>query len=113
MALLAKGVAVIVARAYPVDRMLRSAAAVDAEAQAFQEKAVDQRRRGMRQIAGHLADVGLLRSDLTPDLAADRIAALIDPEVYWLTVVLRGWSLEQYERWLAELSAASLLEQQR
>jgi hypothetical protein len=34
---------------------------------------------------------------------------MIDPEVYRLTVGVRGWSAEQHENWLTEVLIASLL----
>jgi hypothetical protein len=34
---------------------------------------------------------------------------LIDPELYRLTVGVRGWAPEQHEAWLAEILIASLL----
>jgi hypothetical protein len=46
---------------------------------------------------------------VSPQQAADRLAVLIDPEIYRLTVGVRGWTPKQHEDWLAELLIASLL----
>jgi AcrR family transcriptional regulator len=99
----------IVARTAPVARMLRSAAEVDPEAAAQWQKGVRQRHAGMQEFADHLRATGHLRADLTPAAAADRLAVLIDPEIYHLTVGDYGWTADQYESWLCELMIASLL----
>ncbi len=109
LALHARGVTIIMARSYRLDWVLRTAAPVDADADALWRKAIRQRRTGMEQLATHLHALGALRPDLTVAEAADRIATLIDPEFYRLTVAERKWKPEQYEDWLRELLIASLL----
>jgi AcrR family transcriptional regulator len=105
----AHAVAHIMQRAEPVIRMLRSAAVVDADAAAESSKGDQQRLAGMRELADHLHDNGQLRPGLSPAEAAERVAVLINPENYRLTVAEHGWSPEQYETWLGELLIASLL----
>jgi hypothetical protein len=63
----------------------------------------------MEEFASHLFAGGHLRAGLSAHEAADRLTVLIDPEVYRLTVGVRGWAPEQHEAWLAELLIASLL----
>jgi TetR/AcrR family transcriptional regulator of autoinduction and epiphytic fitness len=109
LAMHARGVAAIMMRTYRLDWVLRTAAPVDADADALWRKGARQRRAGMEQLATHLHEGGHLRSDLTVDDAADRIATLIDPEFYRLTVGERKWTPAQYENWLSELLVASLL----
>jgi AcrR family transcriptional regulator len=99
----------IMQRAEPINRMLRSAAVVDADAAEESSKGDRQRLAGMRELADHLHDRGQLRPDLSPAEAAERIAVLINPENYRLTVADHGWTPEQYEGWLSELLIASLL----
>jgi AcrR family transcriptional regulator len=96
-------------RATSVDQMLRSAAAVDPEAAVLWERGSKARRAGMEELAAHLFQGGHLREGLSPHQAADRLSVLIDPELYRLTVGVRGWSPEQHEEWLAEMLIASLL----
>jgi AcrR family transcriptional regulator len=105
----AHAVSEILARTAPVARMLRSAAEVDPEAATQWAKGEQQRHAGMAEFADHLHTAGHLRPDVTPAAAADRIAALIAPEVYRLTVQARGWSRSEYEDWIGELLIASLL----
>jgi hypothetical protein len=63
----------------------------------------------MVEFATHLFEGGHLKEGLTVERAADCLAVLIDPDIYRLTVGLRGWTPEQHEEWLAELWIASLL----
>jgi AcrR family transcriptional regulator len=96
-------------RATSVDQMLRSAAVVDAEAAELWRRGAQERRMGMEQFASHLFQGGHLRDGLTVQQAADRLAVLIDPELYRMTVGVKEWRPEQHEEWLAELLIASLL----
>jgi TetR/AcrR family transcriptional regulator, regulator of autoinduction and epiphytic fitness len=96
-------------RATATDQMLRSAAAVDSEAAELWKRGSRDRQAGMQQLAQHLSDGGNLRNDLSVQQAAERLAVLIDPELYRLTVGVRGWTPQQHEEWLAELLIASLL----
>jgi hypothetical protein len=59
-------------------------------------------------MATHLADHGLLRDTLTTDQARDVIWLYISPEAAGL-LAERGWTSEEYERWLAETLADTLL----
>jgi AcrR family transcriptional regulator len=96
-------------RATSVDQMLRSAAAVDPEAAELWRHGSQARQIGMKQFAIHLFEGGHLREGLSVQQAADRIAVLIDPEIYRLTVGVKGWAPQQHETWLAEMLIASLL----
>ena len=96
-------------RATSVDQMLRSAAAVDPEAAELWRHGSRDRQAGMEQFAAHLFQGGHLRPGLSAHQAADRLAVMIDPELYRLTVGVRGWAPEQHEAWLAEILIASLL----
>jgi hypothetical protein len=89
--------------------MIRSAAAVDPEAAELWSRGSAQRQAGMEQFASHLSEGGHLRTGLSVQEAADRLAVLIDPECYRLTVGVRGWTPRQHEDWLAEILIASLL----
>ena len=89
--------------------MLRSAAAVDPEAAELWSRGSQERQTGMKRFATHLKDGGHLRDGLSVQKAADRLAVLIDPEIYRLTVGVRGWTPKQHEEWLTEILFASLL----
>jgi hypothetical protein len=63
----------------------------------------------MAQVVAAMARTGGLRRDLTVEEASGRLAVLIDPEIYRLTVVDGGWTPHQHRAWLEELAVASLL----
>ncbi len=96
-------------RATSVDQMLRTAAAVDPEAAELWRRGSQDRQAGMEEFAAHLSGGGHLRRGLSARQAADRLAVLIDPELYRLTVGVRGWTPQQHEEWLAQMLIASLL----
>jgi hypothetical protein len=56
----------------------------------------------MRAFVADLAAKGELRTDLSPEMAADVIWVMNSPEFYVLCVRDRGWSPETFERWLAD-----------
>jgi len=62
---------------------------------------------GMRGITETLARDGVLATELTP--ATDILWTLAHPDIYQLLVRQRGWSPEEYERWLAEALCKQLL----
>ncbi|HSP36863.1 MAG TPA: helix-turn-helix domain-containing protein [Frankiaceae bacterium] len=109
LALVVGGVAEILSRTAGLDRMVRSAAEVDGEAAELWRIGAEQRRRGMAEVVALLARRGQLRHDLSEQEATTRLAALIDPELYRITVVDGGWEPERHRSWLEELAAASLL----
>jgi AcrR family transcriptional regulator len=96
-------------RVEPVDRVMRSAAAVDLDV-AEQVRLADQGRlTGMTEIARHLRNAGVLREDLTVAQAAQRLWALNGPALYRPLVVEQGLGPQEYEQWLGDLLIASLL----
>ena len=60
-------------------------------------------RRHMAAIATHL------RAGLTVDRAVDRYLALVLPEIYRTLVIERGWTVDDYEKWLGESLIQQLL----
>jgi hypothetical protein len=63
-------------------------------------------------MAGLLASRGALRDGLTLEGAADRIWVLSSLALHDLCVVERGWSPDDYERWLTEALTRELLQDQ-
>ena len=96
-------------RVAPLYSILTSAAGKDAEAAALLHHLTRQRQQGQRLIARSLARAGVLRPGLRERDAADVIHAVLSPEMYRLLVLDRGWKIERYERWLAQLLAGQLL----
>jgi AcrR family transcriptional regulator len=103
----ARFVASTMPRVEPVFRMVALAAAADSGMRAEEQRLTEGRLEGMREMAGLYAGRGELAVPL--EEAAQRIAALMQPELYRRTVLDHGWSIEEYAEWLAALMAASIL----
>jgi len=99
----------LMARTAPVHRILEDAARSDQAAATLLAEIARQRHDGQRRITRALARVGALRSGLREREAADIVHALASPEVYRLLVFDRGWTGEQYERWLTSILTDQLL----
>ncbi|MGB8652592.1 MAG: helix-turn-helix domain-containing protein [Mycobacteriales bacterium] len=102
-------VTTVAGRVEPVARVMRSAAAVDPEVDEQLQRAHAGRLDGMREMAEMFHARGELAPGLTVEGAAQRVAVLIDPELYRRTVVEHGWTPAEYEHWLGDLIIASLL----
>lgn len=107
LALYAAAVAATNPRVAPLLRVLRDAAAADAEAAALLASLDDQRLLGMTMLGRALVAKGGFA--VGADKVRDLLWALNSPEVYDLLVTRRGWAVEDYRRWLAESWAATLL----
>ena len=97
-------------RLAPLIRMLQGAAPLDPELDVLWQNISRRRAANMKLLAQDLAATGRLRSDLTESKAADIIWSMNSPEFYLLLVEQRGWSPEEYERWLADAWIRLLLE---
>ncbi|MEU4690581.1 helix-turn-helix domain-containing protein [Actinoplanes sp. NPDC023714] len=75
----------------------------------FRETTNRERMAGAGAIVNHLAGSGGLRAGLDPGKASDVVWTLISPEVFDLLVSDRGWSPEDYERWLARALTDALV----
>ena len=97
-------------RVLPVDRLLRAAAAADADAAELVARAEQQRLTGSRGPAEHLASLGLLRPGLTAERAAAQIYVLSAPEILGQLTGTCGWSTPEYQQWLAQVLVDTLLD---
>jgi AcrR family transcriptional regulator len=97
-------------RLAPLIRVLQGAASLDSELEALWQTISQRRANNMRLLAKDLAATGSLRSDLSESKAADIIWCMNSPEFYLLLVEQRGWSQEEYERWLGDAWILLLLE---
>lgn len=89
--------------------LLAGARGGDPELREFAATVNRERLLGATGVVRHVADVGALRPGLDVDRARDIVWTLISPEVHDLLVVARGWSLDDYETWLAQALADALL----
>jgi AcrR family transcriptional regulator len=97
-------------RLAPLIRVLQGAASLDSELEGVWQGISQRRADNMRLLAKDLAATGRLRSGLSESKAADIIWSMNSPEFYLLLVEQRGWSLEEYARWLGDAWIQLLLE---
>lgn len=68
------------------------------------------RRQVIDWLTSRWQEAGILRQGLTPQAAGDRLWLLTTVEGYLSAVDRLGWTLEEYETWLADLAERELLE---
>ncbi len=85
----------------------QSAAAVDPEAAAELQDALEGRRKNLTEFVQQSAP--LLRSDLMPEHAAAIFLSLTQVCVFQELVDVFGWTPDEYERWLAAILKQQLL----
>src|ERR1051326_4640925 len=94
----------------PLVEVIRAAAPSDRDIATLwaqmQTEFYDNKRATVRALRAK----GQLRSGLRDSDATDVLWTLNHPGVYQLLVVERGWSLERYERWLADTLIDQLLD---
>lgn len=100
----------IASRVAPVYRILRAAAAADADAGALVARAEQQRLTGSSGPADHLAALGLLRAGLTAERAGAQIFVLTGFEVFEQLTGTCGWSPQEYADWLGRVLVVTLLD---
>jgi AcrR family transcriptional regulator len=96
-------------RSGPLLRALVGAASGDAELRTLWDELEAGRLRGQGQLAGLLAERGVLRPGLSVDEARDVIWTLCSLAVHDALVLARGWTSERYATWLAAVLARELL----
>lgn len=97
------------ARTADVQSVIESAAATDTDMAELWEKLMNQLSQGMTMAVTGLRAQGALRADLTLERAADRLWWYAGPWAYRALVMTRGWSLDEYEAWLAETLYTQLM----
>jgi hypothetical protein len=89
------------ARTAGVVGVIESAATTDPEIAALWRKLRDQGLHGMTLAAKGFQEQGVLRPGLTVARAADILWLYLGPWSYRVLVAERGWTLDDYEAWLA------------
>ena len=97
-------------RTYELAEIVGSAASADTEIAALRRGLGESRLADHRALAESLAAGGALARGLSVERAADVLWALDSVETYRALVTERGWSPEDYERWLASILVCALLE---
>lgn len=93
----------------PLLAVLLHARGADPDLEKFARTIADERLAGTDAFVGLLAEAAALKPGLDPTRARDLLWALISPEMYHLLVHERGWTPEQYERWLTTAITRDLL----
>ncbi|WP_162606069.1 TetR/AcrR family transcriptional regulator [Jiangella aurantiaca] len=96
-------------RVGPLLRVLDAAAATDDALQALRTRQAEFRHAGLRRFAGLLASRDVLRPDISADRAADIIWTVCAQANYDALVLARGWSRDEYERWIGDTLIHALL----
>jgi AcrR family transcriptional regulator len=92
-----------------VGMVLAQAAAGDRDLQAFAATIEGERAIGTSMISGFVAERFGLRRGLSRARAADVLWTFTAPDIRHRLVEVRGWSVTQFEKWLAQAMADALL----
>ncbi|HTN22342.1 MAG TPA: helix-turn-helix domain-containing protein [Solirubrobacteraceae bacterium] len=96
-------------RVAPVLRIIREAAAADAQAAELECARAAQRLRNYAGAARLLVELGALRPGLTIDAAAAAIFAIGHPETYRALVLDGAWDDDRWAAWARDALEAALL----
>lgn len=95
----------------PLSRVLFAARIDDESARELWDNRMTSRLMGMTMVMNRLAADGLLRTDLSPEEAAEIAWSLASPHRYESLVVDRGWAPERYRAHLEDVITATTLRQ--
>lgn len=113
LALFAVDIAERVARAQPIDDVIRSAGEVDAEIAEMHAKMHRTRIRNLRGLVEALASHGPLRDGLDVETATATVWMLVGPATRRQLVDGVGWSQDRYAAWLHDVLDTYLLDAPR
>jgi AcrR family transcriptional regulator len=99
----------ITAGAGEVFAVVTAAAATDPDVVELAATTEQRRRMGAESVIESVRSVGELRPGLDPDRAVDVLWLLNGPMVFRHLVRQAGWTLDEYESWLAEAMVRELL----
>jgi len=95
-------------RSAPILHVLATAAQVDPDAAHLMAEIRQQRHTGQSRIIAALASRDALDPGLDLSEAADMAYAVLSPDVHRILTIERGWTPDQYERWLSRSLGALL-----
>jgi AcrR family transcriptional regulator len=96
-------------RVAPLGEVILTAAPADPEIDALSKRIWSQFYDNQRDVVKALHRRKALKRGLGVDRAADILWTLNHPRTYILLVQERGWTPEQYERWLGDITISELL----
>jgi AcrR family transcriptional regulator len=97
-------------RIAPLGDVLLGAAAIDPEIATLVDRIWSDFYENQRTVVKALHKRKALKRGLGVERAADVLWTLNHPNVYILLLRNRGWSEDEYERWLGDITCAELLE---
>jgi TetR/AcrR family transcriptional regulator, regulator of autoinduction and epiphytic fitness len=107
--LFAKDIYEIMMRMTPMFEIMRAAAKTDPEIAEMYENILNNRVQGLMAFVRALMRNGPLRDGITAQEAAETVWTLTSADVITLLLTNRGWSAEQYKRWLTQMLKRFLL----
>jgi hypothetical protein len=107
--LFAEDIYEIMSRMTPIFEIMRAAAKTETEIAGMYENILNSRVQGLMAFVRALMENGPLRDDVTAEEAAETVWVLTSADVITLMTTNRGWSAEQYKRWLTNMLIRFLL----
>lgn len=89
--------------------VIRAGATVDPDVGALWDRIQTEFRENQRKIVQSIAEKGALKPDLDIERAADILWTINHGDLWQHLVVRRGWSADEFERWLADTFRTQLL----
>lgn len=102
LTLFARDITKILHRAAPIFEILRIAAKTEPEIAELVQRLLRERMANMNMVVKKVATNGPLREGLNRTGATELMWAMTSPELYLLLSRDRGWSDEEYTRWLTD-----------
>jgi AcrR family transcriptional regulator len=106
--LVAEGTSRIAARTAPIKEVLRDAAATEAAARELIREDHEGRHRTQATLVDLLIENRPLRAGMDQRRAVDTYFAIVNSTTYELLVVQRGWTLPEWQAWIADVIAREL-----
>jgi AcrR family transcriptional regulator len=107
--LFAEDIYEIMSRMTPIFDILRTASKADTKIAEMYENILNSRVQGLMAFVRALMKNGSLRYGVTAEQAAETVWTLTSADVITLLMANRGWSPEQYKRWLTDMLTRFLL----
>jgi AcrR family transcriptional regulator len=106
--LIAEGTSRIAARTAPIKKVVRDAAATEDAARELITEDHEGRYRPQAALVDLLIENRPLRSGMDRRRAVDTYFAIVNSTTYELLVVQRGWTLTEWQGWIADVIAREL-----
>jgi AcrR family transcriptional regulator len=106
--LVAEGTSRIAARTAPIKEVMRDAAATEATARELIREDHEGRHRTQAALVDLLIENRPLRCGMDRRRAVDTYFAIVNSTTYELLVVQRGWTLSEWQAWIADILAREL-----